>query len=632
MNFYFFDSLLDSVFVIDSQHAVLYANEMAGSLLQVSPRNLIRKAPQFDSLFIFAQELASLKNIESLTEASAYQEVGFKMQNGVSGVLQITIQPAGPEENKWIIFARDVTLEQTLHEKYKAELGQKEFLFNELQVAHQKLERYSQNLEETVRQRTLQLSELNNLNQAMLDSLDQGFLVFDKNGNCLDIWSKACLKTIETNPVGKKIWDVLKVPTEKVVRFEEWVNVVFEEAILSYESLIDLGPKKFEHSQKKNIKLDYFPIRDADNKIQQLILVSTDITDLVLAQTKADQERSQVQKILFLVKNKRAFFGLHQDMKRQFSFLETELKKTIPDFGAIFRSLHNLKGAAANFHIMKVSLKCHEAENLLAEIKNPITKINNEKLLQMVREIQNLYFSFLTENENLLGDIKSQKGRKIELFYLELKSIIEKISDKEIKMKLTDDLLTEPIEVLLDQYHDLVSDLANKLGKSVQPLKIVGGEIRVLPERYDSLFKSLVHAIRNSIDHGFEDPEERLTLGKDEKSKIIIQVEVFTRDNLNWLLIKVIDDGRGVDPDNVLSKLLELGLKHYIGDDPFLLIQGIFIPEFTTKNEISEISGRGVGLNSIQVEAQNLEGCCWVESEINVRTAICIEVPIQMVD
>lgn len=623
-----FDTLMDAVFVIDANQQIIYLNDTAGNLLQVAPQNLIRKAAKFGELFSFSQPVRALANLHVITEPTSYQEVNFSTQLGTLGALQITVQRPDSKIDNWVIFARETTMEQSLHEKFKAELFEKEKLFNDLQIAHQSLERHSRDLELTVEQRTVQLSKLNQLNQAMLDSLDQGFLIFDENGLCLDIWSKACIRTVESMPAGKYIWDVLKLTQEKTESFKQWIQLVFSE-FFQFESTVNLAPARFEHSQKKTITLNYYPICDSQDEILYIILVSTDISDLIVAKEKAHQEELQVQKILHLVKHKREFFGLNNDILNQFSFLEGEVKKAHPDLTSICRSLHNLKGATANFHLVVFSSKCHELESHLATVSEIFTPAGKSRILAAIWDIKMSYQEFLNENEYILGDISSQKGRKIEITYPALLELLECVNDEETKVHLTNELLTEPIDVLFEPFHDLVDDLAAKLGKKIFPLEITGGHLRVLPERLDAFVRTLVHAVRNSADHGLEYPDERKKRGKNEYGKISIHADIISRENQSWLKIKIADDGRGINPDRISEKLSELGLQKYISSDSDKLIQAVFLPAFSTKAEVSKLSGRGIGLNSIQVEVEKLAGNVWAESEVNVGSAICIEIPLE---
>ena len=102
-----FDTILDSIFVIDSNHTVIYVNEAGGNLIQVSPRTLLRKAAKFETLFMFSQPISTLDDLNLITEPTAYQELNYLTQNEKVGTLQISFQPVNNPEKHWLIFIRD---------------------------------------------------------------------------------------------------------------------------------------------------------------------------------------------------------------------------------------------------------------------------------------------------------------------------------------------------------------------------------------------------------------------------------------------------------------------------------------------------------------------------------------------
>src|SRR5690606_18400330 len=116
-----------------------------------------------------------------ICDATPYKELTFKTSQGGEGKVQITLQPIFDSmgDKNWIVFVRDVTLEERLQKKYRAELEQKEDVIRALEDAKAKLEDYSKNLEEMVKVRTQELSRLNQTMSALLDSLGQGFFIFN---------------------------------------------------------------------------------------------------------------------------------------------------------------------------------------------------------------------------------------------------------------------------------------------------------------------------------------------------------------------------------------------------------------------------------------------------------------------
>jgi two-component system chemotaxis sensor kinase CheA len=239
-----FDTLLEPVFVIDIEKRITYCNEVAAQICDLSVRKLCKGMP-IDQAILFLESPHFLPQLAQIADATPYQELSFQSTSGKNGKAQITCQPLGPEN--WLIFFRDVTLEETLQKKYRAELEQ---------VQH-----YSKNLEKMVDERTAEIRKLNSTMAALLDSLHQGFFIFDQAGTCLDVSSKACETTIECQPAGKKIWDVLKLEEREHVGFQRWMTTLFAE-MLPFEDLSPLGPQKFPHSELKHIKLEYYPIKN----------------------------------------------------------------------------------------------------------------------------------------------------------------------------------------------------------------------------------------------------------------------------------------------------------------------------------------------------------------------------------
>ena len=161
MDFKLFDTLLEPVFVIDADRKIIYCNEPAALICDMSVRKLTR-GQIFDQVLTFEEPLTFLQTLADLKDPSPYQELGFSSSSDKKGKAQITCQPVSHTTPAWLIFFRDVTLEETLQKKYRAELEQ---------VQH-----YSRNLEKMVDERTAEIKKLNQTMSALLDSLHQGFL------------------------------------------------------------------------------------------------------------------------------------------------------------------------------------------------------------------------------------------------------------------------------------------------------------------------------------------------------------------------------------------------------------------------------------------------------------------------
>jgi len=154
-----FDTLLEPTFLVNSEKKIVYCNEPAALLVDITVRKLVRSQLAIDAVFQFNEPITALQNLAQLSDASSYQEVGFQIESGKTGKVQITLQPFGDLEGHttWLVYFRDVTLEETLQKKYRAELEQKEDVINDLQKARDELKNYSENLEKMVADRTAEI-------------------------------------------------------------------------------------------------------------------------------------------------------------------------------------------------------------------------------------------------------------------------------------------------------------------------------------------------------------------------------------------------------------------------------------------------------------------------------------------
>jgi len=626
-----FDTLLEPTFILNAEGKVVYCNEPAALICEVSVRKLSRGVP-FKELFTFSDTIEGLDNLATINDPTPYKEVSFETPSGHKGKVQITIQPIQNESGAqhWIIFVRDVTLEERLQKKYRAELEQKEDVILDLQKARAELEQYSKNLEKMVEERTQQISSMNRLMKALLDSLSQGFFIFDKNGLCLEVSSKACEQTVESQPAGKMIWDVLQLGENKHDGFKKWMMTCFSE-LLPFEDLAPLGPAEFPHSKGRNISLEYFPLRNAENLIDGIVVVASDITSLVEARNQAENEKQHAKLIINMIRSKNEMGRFIRESQTMLADLNNAISKPQPQWDpeALFRSLHTLKGGASLFSVKTVADSCHNAETRLTNYNNNPTQENADKLKSQCQAVDLQFTAFLNETKEVLGTSVISTERILEVSVGELSTLLEKLQTipqaKALAENALAHLLFEPIKNFFEPYKEVAFRVAEKENKMLRNVEIKNAMIPVVPEIYGPLFATFVHAFRNSVDHGIELPEARHQVGKTEGGEIIVQ---FTRQDLPTptLRITLSDDGGGVDPAKIRAKLASKGITTDHESD-HEVIQHIFDSQFSTKDQVTETSGRGVGMDAIKYEALALGGKVWVESVLGKGNTLIVEVP-----
>jgi len=186
----------------------------------------------------------------------------------------------------------------------------------------------------------------------------------------------------------------------------------------------------------------------------------------------------------------------------------------------------------------------------------------------------------------------------------------------------------QPIGRLFKKYPRLARDLARSLGKDVE-LVLIGEETEMDKTMIEDLNDPLVHLVRNAVDHGVESTEKRIAAGKPEKSV----VELSARQEGDHILITITDDGNGMRPEVIRNKAIEKGLiTSEIANtlDESQCLELILLPGFSTKDEISSVSGRGVGMDVVKTNIEKLNGTINIQSEPGKGSVFTISLPLTL--
>ncbi len=186
----------------------------------------------------------------------------------------------------------------------------------------------------------------------------------------------------------------------------------------------------------------------------------------------------------------------------------------------------------------------------------------------------------------------------------------------------------QPIGRLFQKYPRLARDLARQLGKDVE-LVISGEETEIDKTMIEDLNDPLVHLVRNAVDHGVENSEERIAAGKPVKSL----VRLSAMQAGDHIVLEIADDGKGMRPDTIRRKAIEKGLidieaSNSLDDKQSLNL--IFLPGFSMKDQISDVSGRGVGMDVVRTNIQKLNGRIDINSVVGQGTTITISLPLTL--
>lgn len=239
-----------------------------------------------------------------------------------------------------------------------------------------------------------------------------------------------------------------------------------------------------------------------------------------------------------------------------------------------------------------------------------------DSLLNMVGEIVTAQ-SMVINN----ADFGSQQHDSFDSATKQLHTLINELQDIVMSIRML------PISTVFQKMRRLVRDVSKKVDKEVE-LVLIGEETEVDKNVIDSLADPLMHIIRNSIDHGIGTPEERIKAGKPEKGRIVLEARTTGSD----VIVTVSDDGRGLQRDKILKKAREKGLlskpESELSDKEVYSL--IFLPGFSTKDSVTEFSGRGVGMDVVRRNINQIGGSVSVESEPGKGTTHIIRIPLTL--
>lgn len=239
-----------------------------------------------------------------------------------------------------------------------------------------------------------------------------------------------------------------------------------------------------------------------------------------------------------------------------------------------------------------------------------------DKLMDLVGELV-ISEAMVTSNPDL-------KGLSLDNFNKaasQLKKITGELQDIVMSIRMV------PLSATFQKMHRIVRDMCKKLDKDVE-LEILGETTEVDKNIIENISDPLMHLIRNSLDHGIETKEERIKNGKSQKGKITLEA----RNEGGEVIIIVKDDGRGLNKEKILQKALDHGLIQDINREipDREIFSMIFLPGFSTKENVTEFSGRGVGMDVVSNNIEKIGGVVNVDSIAGEGTTMTIRIPLTL--
>lgn len=447
---------------------------------------------------------------------------------------------------------------------------------------------------DAVADREARLATRNKELRLILDNVSQGFVTVTPDGVIQAERSAIVDRWLPDLGIGAQFAKLIALldPKQSDMAAMGWSQL--DSGFLPLELCLDQLPKRATRNGQ-HFAFEYQPVIDRE-QLSRVVLVMSDIT--------ADVERKRVEE------DQQEFAALVEHLVRdRRGFLEFwgELEKLVGRVLAgssdkqLLRDLHTIKGNSRFFGMWRLSQCCHRLEDGLEERKE-------KALTAAEREDLNGEWEGIRARVGALTKGASAFLELSETDYEKLGHGLRERMSHEMLAELVSEFRYEPTSRRLERARDTIENACRRTGKPVAEVVLVDNGVRLPPERWVGFWTAFVHLLTNAVEHGLETEEERVASGKSGTGT----VRVVTRTGNGEFTIEVADDGRGIDWDSVAKKAAAKGLPHRTRKE---LELALLSEGFSMKAEVTEGSGRGVGMSAVVHAASALGGEISVVSE-----------------
>jgi two-component system chemotaxis sensor kinase CheA len=457
------------------------------------------------------------------------------------------------------------------------------------------LQGHRESLEAQVQARTRELFTRNAQMRVVLDNVEQGLVMLDREGRISGECSRAFARAFGAPEAGRLFYEVLAEGDDRAC-FE--LEAGYEQLVadvLPLELALDQMPKSLERGVRQ-FALSFTPV-NGEGRIEGALLMVRDVTAEVAA-ARTDEVRREKIKVFESVMRDRS--GFLEFLTESRSLIDRICDPSAGDRTEKLRAIHTLKGNTAVFGVTSVSDAAHALEQGLLESEDLAARAQSALALA--------WKAFLTQVNPILGQ---ERVSGVEVSEEELEQIVGLLRARAAHSQVERRLLRlrgEPARLRLQRVKEHLIAVARRLGKPEPNVLIHADEVRLPIPLFRQFWSAFTHVVRNTADHGLETEAERVAQGKVPEN----QVELRIVSNREALIVEISDDGHGIDWDKLATKAEQAGLAYRTRDD---LIRALFTAGISTADAVTQVSGRGIGMSALLASCTAMDGKVEVESE-----------------
>ena len=487
------------------------------------------------------------------------------------------------------------------------------------------IEEQNRNLEAKVEERTAELRQKNDDIANMMANMHQGLFTITLGGLIHPEYASYLEEIFETDRIADRNFSDLLFSNTAAGADAVDQNITAVDAIVGEDEMMyDFNSHclmkemviKFDEGREKILELDWDPII-TDGQVNKLMVTIRDVTELKALEREAEGQKRELTIIGEILAVDAAKFGDFIKASQEFlakcrALIETNTEKDVGVISELFRNMHTIKGNARTYGLKYITDVVHAVESSYDDLRKYDEVLwDQERLLAELTGAEQIIGHYAHVFRDKLGrDSEAAKSvsldpNRLALWLASIRGLTRTDMTSSVKGVVSEaynmlvSISAKPLSAVISDVLISANSLADQLGKARPNIEIDNGDIFIEGEAHSTLNNIFMHVFRNAMDHGIESIDERFQKGKSVQGTIKV---VVTHEADGFATLAVRDDGRGI----AITKIYEMAIKKGIYDigtprpSAIDIANLIFASGFSTAEQVTDVSGRGVGMDAVK--------------------------------